>query len=140
MITEMISFFAPGQPKTKGSLDVVRAPSAGRKAVVREGVRGSGAWRRLVAERARVAMAGRPAWGGPVGVRCSFMFATDNVMARHVGDLDKLARNVLDALTDAHVYLDDSQVVKLFCDKVVEQDGTQGVQIEIYAASAAESP
>jgi Holliday junction resolvase RusA-like endonuclease len=48
------------------------------------------------------------------------------------GDLDKLVRNVLDALTDAGAYRDDVQVVRVIADKMV-RDGvtpsTPGVLI-----------
>ncbi len=36
----------------------------------------------------------------------------------HIGDLDKLVRNVLDALQDGGVYANDRQVVRIVTDKV----------------------
>ena len=53
---------------------------------------------------------------------------------RRTGDLDKLSRNVLDALQDARVYEDDVQVTRLWVDKVAAGTGptaATGVQIEI---------
>ncbi len=74
-------------------------------------------WRHLVRvtveadHLARVGAPGTP-YGGPVAVRCVF------VRADGKGDVDKLARNVLDALTDSRVIVDDVQVVRLVCDRV----------------------
>jgi crossover junction endodeoxyribonuclease RusA len=63
---------------------------------------------------------------GPVSVEITFTFnkqkqAPKNVrtwpITRHFGDLDKLVRSTLDALTDAHIWNDDSQVVDLSATK-----------------------
>lgn len=54
---------------------------------------------------------------GPVAVRCIF------VRGDGVGDIDKLARCVLDALEASRVIANDVQVVKLICDRVTMVKG-----------------
>jgi Holliday junction resolvase RusA-like endonuclease len=67
---------------------------------------------------------------GPVAVRCVF------VRGDGVGDIDKLARCVLDALTDSRVIADDAQVVKLNCDRV-ERVGGRGDGAFVLVATVA---
>lgn len=125
-MTPVLTFWVPGHPKTKGSLDLNPGPKcrctpdcpgyAGRPTV--RDTAGSSRWRKLVAYQAEQAMRFVPrAWPLPrdvrVGVRLGFLLDTDDVIANGAGDLDKLYRNVLDALTDAQVYVDDVQVVEL---------------------------
>ena len=134
------SCFVPGRAKTKGSLDFqpgakcrccakCEAYKPGGRAV--ENVRGSKEWRQLVAYEAGRAMAGA---GGPIEgaviVVAVFYLPVANVAAARVGDVDKLARNVLDALQDAGVYGDDSQVVQLWAAKVSRVDNP-GVNLRI---------
>lgn len=121
------SCFVPGRAKTKGSLDFqpgakctccprCEAYKPGGRAV--ENVAGSSRWRQLVAYEAGRAMAG--AGGpieGPVTVVAVFYLVAEQVWSGRVGDDDKLARNVLDALQDAGVYADDVQVVDLLAFK-----------------------
>jgi len=55
---------------------------------------------------------------------------------RSTGDIDKHSRNILDALTDAGVFEDDSQVTDLFARKrYVPSDVEEGALIQVrYAA------
>ena len=58
------------------------------------------------------------------------------MLASGAGDLDKLYRNVLDALTDAGVYEDDVQVVRLSGSKVNVEgfgdgDDQPGVRVRV---------
>ena len=76
-------------------------------------------------------MDGKPAHEGGVIVRMTAYFATDDILSRYVGDLDKLERNLLDALTDAKVYGDDRQVVMNVTNKVIGPHGVQGLQVEV---------
>lgn len=110
--------FVPGVPKTKGSLNV-------RGRHVEEAVAGSSRWRALVAERVRADRARRGLtvpWPGPVRVRIVSFYvqtAADERAGRIAptepraghGDVDKLERNVLDALKDAGAYVDDALVI-----------------------------
>ena len=53
------------------------------------------------------------------------------------GDIDKLERNVLDALTQAGVYVDDAQVVACTHEKVCADPKTwqtPGVRIQVWSA------
>lgn len=106
----MMTAFVPGQPKTKGSM--VARPNGS----MREGVVGSKRWRMLMAARFRQEYRGIEPMSGPVMVSCVWLLA-GNPVATRAGDIDKLVRNLLDALTDARVYLDDVQVVKLVTEK-----------------------
>lgn len=109
----LAAVWVPGVPRTKGSLDRRMQDTPASKA-----------WRSLLAEEfrryARVHLGDGFEWftyAGPVAVRCIF------VRGDGIGDVDKLARNVLDALTDSGVIGDDVQVVKLHCDRVSEAPG-----------------
>lgn len=126
-------FRVDGRARTKGSLKVYCRKDRRHSVHVEEEVAESKAWRRRVALAAQAQS--RSAWGtatlghaGPVEVRLvcylprqlsvakgkegtvvpshSTDFPTDILM----GDVDKLARNVGDALTDARLILDDSQI------------------------------
>lgn len=111
----LAAVWVPGVPRTKGSLDRRMQDTPASKA-----------WRSLLAaefrrdSRLRFMRDDRviaTPYGGPVAVRCIF------VRSDGVGDLDKLERNVLDALTDSGVIGDDVQVVTLRSDRVVKVKG-----------------
>lgn len=106
----VIEAWVPGWPKTKGSVTVQR----GRR--VAQSVRGSEGWATLVT--ATVAnVIGGPALLHPIGslrmcaVRLVFWLPYADVTQSGSGDVDKLERNILDALTKAGAYGDDVQVV-----------------------------
>ncbi len=124
---EVLSFWVPGAPKTKGSLSA-RAPKCHCCAACRGYARlpqlqdsvGSKRWRKLVAYQAERTIVEAPGAQfpieGPVAVELGFQLSTmlvDDLIAQGAGDLDKLYRNVLDALQDAGVYANDSQVTRL---------------------------
>jgi crossover junction endodeoxyribonuclease RusA len=115
-----LSFFAPGVPAPKGSLDAKPIPGSRKVYMVAGNQANQDKWASAIAQAAREAdwwdqiPAGeREPWGGDVEVICQFVIperprvhtATD----RGAGDLDKLQRCVWDALTGI-VYVDDSQV------------------------------
>lgn len=118
----MIQFFAPGTPAPQGSK---RHVGGGRMV---ESSKALPAWRDTVAWSARHAMGSRPTILEPVGVTVEFRFPmpksarrTDREMGKvprpRKPDVDKLSRAVLDALVDAGVIGDDSQVVALVATK-----------------------
>jgi len=142
----LVDTFVAGQPKTKGSMSV-RNRSTGALA---ESVAGSSRWRALVAgavrddyarrwvERTCAGPAGRCShpraftcgsppmpYGEGVFVWASFRLPVDPLQVR-AGDLDKLLRNVLDALaSDARnpkynggVIFNDNQVVTIVSEKL----------------------
>jgi Holliday junction resolvase RusA-like endonuclease len=121
-----LTFSVEHKPSPKGSL----APKGriGQRVRLVEQVAGSKPFRVAVAYAARRAVAGRPGYPlvGPVEVHLVFAFDKPASypkrrrcwpITRGSGDLDKLERNVLDALTDAGVVGDDSQVCRLVADK-----------------------
>lgn len=127
-----LDVFVAGRPRTKGSMKPI-VNWATQKVHMEEQVKESKPWRirmvnevmKRIASECGVAMspegwalAGLP-WVGPVSVGLEFVFPREVrdvavwPIAIRYGDSDKLTRNVLDALTDAKVYGDDSQVVAL---------------------------
>ncbi len=142
---QLLDVFVPGWPAPKGSMDVM--PN-GR--LTQNNVR-SEAWAHTVADAARECVAvlpGRPgAWvwhegypyAGPVSVWLEFRFQRpveprfDVPGTTATGDVDKLVRNVLDALTVAKVWADDALVVDLHATSryaTVSQES--GVDIQVY--------
>ena len=137
-IRVLAEVFVPGRPKTKGSLDIVRA-RPGARTIVTENVKGSKEWRQLVARDLaawRIRMGHVDPFLGPVAARILFALPVPVGVARSVGsevagspaiatrsgDLDKLVRNILDAGQDAGVYRDDVQVCKIITGKVYASD------------------
>ena len=117
----LVDTYVPGRPRTKGSLDERHQDSQQSKQ-----------WRGLVAKWAgddfrtrRAALKRGDAdiepfrpFTTPILVAMRFDYVDADVTKITIGDLDKLARNVLDALSPptkhgpgASVYADDSQVV-----------------------------
>jgi Holliday junction resolvase RusA-like endonuclease len=121
------STFIPGHARPKGSLEpqMVRAGNGKLTGRVRMNeTPQSRLWRRTVADH--VSELGWETLVGPCVVEMTFWFDPACVAHRltqwdeedypthpHIGDLDKLVRNVLDALQDAEVYTNDRQVVGL---------------------------
>ena len=116
----LMQTFCPGRPKTKGSMTA--RPNGSM-----HDTPASSKWRALVARSALMARRTQHGdlwtkWSGPVSVACVFYLPVADPIAAHSGDLDKLVRNVLDALTDAQVYADDVQVVRVVAEKVAATD------------------
>lgn len=135
----------PGLPKTKGSLNFIG------DRYVEESVKGSARWRVLVAEavrRDRRARAGNgrtvePAYG-PIAVRALFWLPVEPIKPR-AGDIDKLARNVLDALADdakvasknGGAYVNDNQVCDLRAVKLLADDQhSPGLLLTVWSLGA----
>jgi Holliday junction resolvase RusA-like endonuclease len=132
MITREIVITVAGQPKPKGSMVCRRDPHHG----LRESV-DNVAWR---AELVRLAkrVTQRAGKGQPIAVEATFTLKRSTAhygtgrnagvlkswalalfpVGHDKGDVDKLARLVLDALQDARVLHDDCQVVELTTRKV----------------------
>lgn len=137
----MIEFFVPGVPKTKGSM----SSYGGNR--LRQSVKGSVEWGKRVQMYAYNALADLD-WDDnsgslfpsplPVAVHCDFYLPrplgnTDpNPTCKSSGDIDKLVRNVFDALQRAGIYEDDSQVVEQSSCKHFENENLpKGVHIVV---------
>ncbi len=140
----MITFFVAGVPVPQGSKS---AFVRGGRAVVVEGSNKDqrdrhAAWRADVARGASVAHNGAEPILGAVAVRLEFFMPlpkSDPYRPSHVSapDLDKLIRNVLDALTNSGVIRDDSQVHMLEARKsYARYPATVGVNVEIQDQTA----
>lgn len=155
MISTSYSIRLHGEPVGKGSLRCVGR--RGRRAhVLIEDNPKTKVWREQIAMNARIQIPERADKGQALGVeivstlaRPASQYGTGRnagvLRARAVahptalrtGDVDKLARLVLDALQDAEVLFDDAQVVevvsrKRWPDEAVDADTSPGVWIRIY--------
>lgn len=96
-------------------------------------------WRNLVVDNARIAMTREQFTqfdkDVPVSVRITFLMPRPKNVKRHMPtvppDIDKLCRAVLDALTDAGVWVDDSQVVDLGSTKIYASGVHVGAHITV---------
>lgn len=120
-----VELWVPGRPITQGSKDVIPLKN-GRFAVRESGGDRHKLWRHAVNDEVRRHWEGPPV-AGPVGLVLTFHVAQPQKLTKarlaegpigaRSGDVDKLARSVLDAL-DGVVYLDDAQVRFLVVNKV----------------------
>ena len=138
MMNLLIDVFVPGFARTKGSLT---HKGQGRLADSDLSI----VWRRLVAYKARAAYAGRDPSPLPIYIEAVYTLPGADVAAiirQGAGDIDKLDRNILDALaTDptkpdlsAGVYLNDAQVIALNVAKQPDRGGIvpRGVQLRVW--------
>lgn len=119
-----LTFAVRGTPVTKGSLQVRHhfSPDGHCKAWVTEMTGAKlGEWRALVATAAKRRLGSAPPFLGPVRVTLTFYFARPKsqrngdvyVSTASRWDIDKLARAILDSLTDCACWNDDGQVAEL---------------------------
>lgn len=120
----MIAFTVIGTPVTQGSLRAFVIPKTGRAVIANDSSK-TKPWRSLISSAAYEA---RPEdWvtlTGGVWVSLAFSVAKPRSIPKSVLypakrglDIDKAARAVLDALTDAGLWVDDSQVIDLHARK-----------------------
>lgn len=109
----MITVWVSGSPKTKGSMEWQQGGGNRRGRAV-QSVEGSEEWAWAVQTGVSPALVIDPATPlrGPVFVRATFWLPVPDVTVQRTGDLDKLLRNVLDAMTKAGAYGDDVQVTR----------------------------
>jgi hypothetical protein len=153
----LTSFFRAGRPRTKGSLRAWCTKGRAHKVHLEEETKDSSLWRAQMAKAAQVDHLERHGkllnWGGPVGLVCHFLFMptpevlggklTGRAIPAHrtpfptsidLGDLDKLTRNLGDALEDAHVIENDRLIVSLGIRKTWCPPGQPpGVIVELVA-------
>lgn len=151
----LTNVWVPGHPRTKGSLDVVNA----KRGVLADS-KLSRDWRKLVAYSVRQDRAARGLHDPScvaVGLRLVFvlpppagwvaMWREQGATAVEVagvepihdgvGDLDKLVRNVMDALQDARAYANDVQVAGVAASKIYAlADERPGVAIRAWERTA----
>lgn len=139
MIDAELVFIVDGKPAPKGSLRCVGKD--GRHQLVEDNAR-TKPWRAAVAAEAPLIL-GRADDRQPIGVEITSTFARPadhygtgrnaavlkdsappSPTNRHTADVDKLARLVLDALVDARLIVDDSQVVEVVSRKAWARSGT----------------
>lgn len=132
--------FIPGVPKPQGSKTSGVNQRTG-KTFVREDNKGTKPWRKRMVEQLQDDR-GRPLhrFDSAVWVSLRFVFlrprshdANSLPTSKLLGDVDKLTRNVLDALTQARVITDDKYVIELRSVQKI-YGPTPGVFIEIGSA------
>lgn len=137
---EVIKMRVAGVPVTQGSKVAGVNPHTGRAFVREQGGDRLKGWRIAVNSEAQRAYEGRTPWQGPVMLEVRFAVPkpasapkrrrTYPIKARS-GDVDKLARAVLDALTGV-AFTDDSQVIVLIVHKDFADNGWTGVDVGVH--------
>ena len=126
-----VTFFVAGVPVPQGSKT---AFVVGKRAVLTDANKDKlKPWRAEVTRVAGEAWAGRESLAGAVSVEVRFVFERPKTVKRdtpHVKpDIDKLLRALFDGVTDAKVWLDDAQVVRVNATKVY--GAVAGVDVSI---------
>ena len=145
----MIDFTVFGRAVPQGSKRAFVNPATGRAVMVEQAGARHKDWRALVRDKASLHAPPEPL-EGPIFVSLHFAFErpkkhyhhrkagrvlrTDSppryVNSRGVGDIDKLTRSILDAITDAGILRDDSQVSMLLATRAwTEGPGCCNVRI-----------
>jgi Holliday junction resolvase RusA-like endonuclease len=122
-----LTFTLAGKPATKGSWRIRRGRGKAWLAADNERER---PWADAVGWTAKQAMRGQQLLDGPVSVAIALRFARPKKPANPfpIGDVDKLARSILDALTGI-MWVDDKQVVSLHVHKSYDQE--QGATVTV---------
>ncbi|MGB3443849.1 MAG: RusA family crossover junction endodeoxyribonuclease [Actinophytocola sp.] len=123
-----LSVFVPGKPAPQGSKRYLGVK--GGKGITVESSKAVAPWRADIRDSVKDHVAGRAQPGDAVSVALTFVMprpasapkrSTPPAVKRP--DVDKLARAVLDALSSAGVWEDDSQVTRLVASKRIAQIG-----------------
>jgi crossover junction endodeoxyribonuclease RusA len=130
-----LTFTVLGEPKPQGSKRGF-VTKHGKVALVEQAGKPLKDWRDIVtttARHERITQQWEPYNEAPMNVtlafRCKKPLRPKYPVPATRPDIDKLTRAVLDALTDAHVWQDDSQVIHL---TVTKTYGLPGVDIAIW--------
>lgn len=138
----LADFHVSGRPRTKGSLRAYCRKDGRHTVRLEEEVEQSKVWRRMVglgAQKDMMARHGRLLkYDGPVQIRALFLFLPGEHVTPfpthiQIGDTDKLARNVGDALVDAGMINDDSLVTDFMAAK--RWGKMQGVRIWVHRSA-----
>lgn len=129
----MLSVFIPGHPRPQGSKVLGRRKDG--TGFMREANSKARPWRSVVIDYLKP-IATEPLEGA---VRVSLIFRMPMLKkpkqyptTRSSYDVDKLARNILDALTLSGVIVDDSQVITLIAKKEYSERPGVSIQVEPY--------
>jgi Holliday junction resolvase RusA-like endonuclease len=130
----MTSFvcWIPGKPTPQGSK---KAFVINGRAILVDASGGNKAWRKIVTEtiKAHKDYIHLP---GPINVSLSFYMERPKTNKKQfmaqAPDVDKLARSVLDGITDSDIIEDDSRVIHLTASKKWADEGTPGVLVSIW--------
>ncbi|MBS0231749.1 MAG: RusA family crossover junction endodeoxyribonuclease [Proteobacteria bacterium] len=131
-----VTFFVAGVPVPQGSKTgfVVK----GRAVLVDANKDELKPWRAEVARVARASWADRPQLDGAVRLGVTFVFARPKSVKRPFPsvypDLDKLVRAIGDGVTDAGIWKDDGQVIRIVAEKVY--GAAPGVHVSVSEMSA----
>lgn len=134
-----------GLPVTQGSKKAFVNPKTGRAVLVDDDSKGLKQWRAGITDLVTYALPRgwrpldravaveltfrlpRPEHGSP-----GYLVAAEQPVNQQSGDVDKLARAVLDALTTAKVYTDDCRITRLVIEKTYPAPGERhGVEIDV---------
>lgn len=154
---ELLSITVTGLPVAQGSMSgfVVKTKAGATRAIVTDQKRTKlKPWREAIRSDAVAALDQQEAHVGPVAVRLHFALPKPAgapkrrrvwPIGKRAGDIDKLTRGVLDALTDSAVFVDDSQVISLFVTKNYPGESVQtpvnpGVSIDVIALDETDFP
>lgn len=119
----VVEFDVDGVPVPQGSKTgrVLQGPRGPVASLYNDNDKALKPWRKAVTAAASAAHAGRLRIEGAVLVEVEFRFLRPKSVSRLLPtvkpDLDKLQRSILDAVTDAGVWRDDSQVVTVVARK-----------------------
>lgn len=140
----MISFTVVGTPAQQGSKRIVQPKGAARPRLIEDNDARKKSWRHDVTDaierwrEARPEVAAALPLHGPVVAELEFHLRRPpsapkrRVLPEVSPDIDKLARNVLDAVTVAGLWRDDAQVTDLVVRKRYAPDGeATGVRVSI---------
>lgn len=135
-IVPIVSFTAHGVPKPQGSKRAF--VHRGRAVMTESNKAGHRDWRATVGNAALGAFADRPLLDGPLAVTLVFAMPRPKSHPKRRRtwpqarpDVDKLARNVFDAMSQV-IYRDDSQIVELTARKVwAEIDVPHGAGVDV---------
>lgn len=136
----VLNLWIPGNPKTKGSLE-----DRGNGALT--DTPASKRWRALMRDRMKVSIIGEPVGPTKAAKVDRFWFISRpptpigreiNPMRGHLGDVDKLDRNLFDAMTDALVWRDDEQLADGSHRKRWASDLGPGVLVQLWELDEAD--
>jgi crossover junction endodeoxyribonuclease RusA len=138
-----LDIFVAGKPAPQGSIRAIVHKSTGRAVAIKDNNTTQKTWRGDIREHC-LDTEGQPRarFDGPVRVLLEFVMPRplstpkkSTPPAVKKPDIDKLQRAVLDAISSAGVWRDDSQVVDIHATKrLAELDETSGCRIRIEVA------